>query len=149
MAVVVVLVVILLVLHELAVDLMKKSIAVDRVKSTRIISCHRFFFCIVIHALDCFPILLLGSYSEGCFFVSEKISNRSKIWDLNLDLKTWEERFTNLILTSQSVDTRHRSHGNCSLPNFFSSNAASRRQRRKDNEHLPYRYCLTERGLGR
>lgn len=88
MAVVVVLVVILLVLHELAVDLMKKSIAVDRVKSTRIISCHRFFFCIVIHALDCFPILLLGSYSEGRFFVSEKISNRSKIWDLNLDLKT-------------------------------------------------------------
>lgn len=89
MAVVVVLVVILLVLHELAVDLMKKSIAVDRVKSTRIISCHRFFFCIVIHALDCFPILLLGSYSEGRFFVSEKDKQQIK----NLG---FEFRFENL-----------------------------------------------------
>lgn len=77
MVVVVVLEVIRLMLHELAVDLMRKSIAVDRAKSRRIISGHGFFFCIVIHALDCFPIFLLGSYSESCFSVPEKIKDQS------------------------------------------------------------------------
>lgn len=115
MAVVVVLVVILLVLHELAVDLMKKSITVDRVKSTRIISCHRFFFCIVIHALDCFPILLLGSYSEGRFFVSEKDKQQIK----NLGFENLRRTIHKSNLDFTAVDTRHRSHGNCSLPNFF------------------------------